>query len=363
MVNYKKPKKVVKVLTREMPICGIEAFFDGYNQEIKNQLGLKFPPTLFYSQKDTFFIYRDLEFNTKFPRKVALWFKRNKNKIIPAYNKVVKALKFYLKVAKKKYLTPKELLNDLNQICFHFRNALPGFLIIFWIPIWQENFEKLKKTKLFKDIEAKKIKKMRIKTEKFFDASMDAMFILLNKMARQLGVEKKILKYATLEELKNWISNNKPLPIREIKNRENDFIIFNKELIYKSQIKKRLKELNIILEGEEKKAKAVKEFKGTIANKGMARGKVKIIFNRNELNKMSKGDILVAPMTTPWYLPAIKIASAIVTDEGGITCHAAIVSRELKIPCIIGTKIATKVLRDGDLVEVDANKGIVRIIK
>lgn len=68
-------------------------------------------------------------------------------------------------------------------------------------------------------------------------------------------------------------------------------------------------------------------------------------------------------MTSPWYLPAMKKATAIVTDEGGITCHAAIVSRELKKPCIIGTKIATKVLKDGDLVEVDANKGIVRIIK
>jgi len=62
-------------------------------------------------------------------------------------------------------------------------------------------------------------------------------------------------------------------------------------------------------------------------------------------------------------MPAIKKASAIVTNVGGITCHAAIVSRELKIPCIIGTKIATKVLKDGDLVEVDAQKGIVKILK
>ena len=59
----------------------------------------------------------------------------------------------------------------------------------------------------------------------------------------------------------------------------------------------------------------------------------------------------------------MKKASAIVTDEGGVTCHAAIVSRELKIPCIIGTKIATKVLKDGQLVEVNANHGWVKIIK
>ena len=67
-------------------------------------------------------------------------------------------------------------------------------------------------------------------------------------------------------------------------------------------------------------------------------------------------------MTDPRYVPAMKKAAAIVTDEGGITCHAAIVSRELKKPCIIGTKIATKVLKDGDEVEVDAEKGVVKKI-
>jgi pyruvate,water dikinase len=62
-------------------------------------------------------------------------------------------------------------------------------------------------------------------------------------------------------------------------------------------------------------------------------------------------------MTSPDFIPILKKVSAIITDEGGITCHAAIVSRELKIPCIVGTKIATKVLKDGDVVEVDAQKG------
>jgi pyruvate,water dikinase len=67
-------------------------------------------------------------------------------------------------------------------------------------------------------------------------------------------------------------------------------------------------------------------------------------------------------MTRPDYVPAMKKAAAIVTNEGGITCHAAIVSRELGIPCIIGTKIATEVFKDGDVVEVNANHGWVRRI-
>ena len=66
-------------------------------------------------------------------------------------------------------------------------------------------------------------------------------------------------------------------------------------------------------------------------------------------------------MTRPEFAPAMKNAVAVITDEGGITCHAAIVSRELKVPCVIGTKIATKILHDGDEVEVKADHGLVRI--
>ena len=108
---------------------------------------------------------------------------------------------------------------------------------------------------------------------------------------------------------------------------------------------------------------AVKEIKGNPAFPGVVRGYAKIILNRNDFHKFKLGEILVTPMTTPDFVPLMKDCSAIITDEGGITCHAAIVSREMKKPCVIGTKIATKVLRNGDLVEVDANKGIVKILK
>ena len=75
------------------------------------------------------------------------------------------------------------------------------------------------------------------------------------------------------------------------------------------------------------------------------------------------GEILVASMTRIEFVPLMKRALVIITDEGGIACHAAIVSRELGVPCIIGTKIATQVLHDGDLVEVDADHGVVRIVE
>jgi len=107
----------------------------------------------------------------------------------------------------------------------------------------------------------------------------------------------------------------------------------------------------------------VTEFSGTVASRGYARGKVNILYTARQVNKMRQGDILVTTMTTPDFIVALKKAAALVTDIGGLTCHAAIVSRELKIPCIIGTKIATKVLKDGDKVVVDANNGIIKKLK
>ncbi|MEK9151327.1 MAG: PEP-utilizing enzyme [Patescibacteria group bacterium] len=112
------------------------------------------------------------------------------------------------------------------------------------------------------------------------------------------------------------------------------------------------------------KSEGSKIITGYIASRGgnpVVRGKVRVILD-SEGADIENGEILVAGMTRPDYVPLMKKALAIITNEGGITSHAAIISRELKIPCIIGTKIATQVLKDGMLVEVDTNRGIVKIL-
>lgn len=103
--------------------------------------------------------------------------------------------------------------------------------------------------------------------------------------------------------------------------------------------------------------------RGQTAYPGKVRGRAKIIFYKKDLAKLKKGDILVSPMTEVDFVPYFKKVAAIITDEGGLTSHAAIISREMKKPCIIGTKTATKVFHDGDLVEVDAYKGVVKFLK
>ena len=106
-----------------------------------------------------------------------------------------------------------------------------------------------------------------------------------------------------------------------------------------------------------------KEISGMCASQGSAAGKVRICKSQGDIADFRTGEILVASMTRPEYLPAIKKAAAIVTDEGGITSHAAIVSRELGIPCVIATKNATKMLKTGNIAEVKANHGIVILLE
>lgn len=99
--------------------------------------------------------------------------------------------------------------------------------------------------------------------------------------------------------------------------------------------------------------------KGLGASPGMASGAVKIISSTDELDKIEEGDILVTVMTTPDMVPAMKRANGIITDEGGVTCHAAIVSRELGIPCVVGTGDATRVLEENEIITLDGDKGTV----
>ncbi len=114
---------------------------------------------------------------------------------------------------------------------------------------------------------------------------------------------------------------------------------------------------------KQNKKQLVTSFSGFVASQGKVIGPVKIVKSVKDINKITRGDILVTPYTEPDYVVAMRKAAAIVTNYGGITSHASIISREFQIPCIVGTKIATEVLRDGDIVEIDAIQGKISILK
>jgi len=183
---------------------------------------------------------------------------------------------------------------------------------------------------------------------------------LLKKAAQELNLEYNEILLLTYEEMINSLENKQVLNREIIEKRKKGFGVYRQNkrevVIYNNQ-------LSSMIDSWVPKIKETIELKGQIGCSGYVKGKVRILLDPHKIDTLEKGEILVAAETTPIFVPAMKRAIAIITDQGGITSHAAIVARELKKPCVIGTKVATRVLHDGDLVEVDANKGEVRIIK
>lgn len=184
---------------------------------------------------------------------------------------------------------------------------------------------------------------------------------LLDCYAQKLKISKEKLKYLDIAEILNNL--DKGSKIKQVyKQRKNYCLIgIENHRLFIDVDAKAQEFIKLII--EEKESNFVR---GVIASKGaknIIKSTVKILFTSKDLVKVEKGDIVVSPMTTPEFVFALRKASAIITDEGGITCHAAIISRELNIPCIIGTKNATKVFCDGDIIEMDANEGVAKILE
>lgn len=212
---------------------------------------------------------------------------------------------------------------------------------------------------LKKDIK-NELLKMRSETEKYMDNS-DGVFIDFFK--KNYPEYKDIIYIISPDEL--FKLEEEKLSAKEIdliKKRKSGYALLNNDLFLINELQKKLNEKEISLE-QNKMEEDIKEIEGTSASFGVAIGKVRLVKYKKEIKEVEKGEILVTEMTSPDFVVALEKIAAIITDEGGITCHAAIVSREMNIPCIVGTSIATQVLKTGDWVRVNANKGIVTILE
>ena len=185
-------------------------------------------------------------------------------------------------------------------------------------------------------------------------------YLLMSEVARRLKLNKDDLEWLFYDEIKDLLRGGR-LNKSEIKKRKKAICVrISKDGIKAYSGQKAIEKYEKEIKADKKK---VKEIKGMGVSSGKVVAKVKVCSGvQDALKKIQKGDILVCGMTLPDYVPAMKKASAIITDEGGITCHAAIISRELDIPCVVGTRIATEVLKDGDRVEVDVDRGTVKKI-
>ena len=200
---------------------------------------------------------------------------------------------------------------------------------------------------------------LRTQRTDFFQESSYYVQNLILLIAKELGVSYDELLYLGANEVLLALEE-KFDHLDCIAKRKVGFLVFfdyEKDIVLEAKEAIKFAEERPIINRE---SKDVMELVGKIGFNGKAIGKARIVKSDKDNFKVEKGDIMISVMTTPNFIPAMERAAAFVTDEGGITCHAAIIAREMKKPCIIGTKIATKVLKDGDLIEVDAEKGIVR---
>ncbi|NMC51245.1 hypothetical protein GYA54_00760 [Candidatus Kuenenbacteria bacterium] len=284
------------------------------------------------------------------------------------YKRIIKKIEREIKIYPKKYLTYFNKINDCEK---KIQKIIDGKSLRF---------------------DHKKIKHIMIKywayyiicayigyalNKKFLEENPEYRQKIIKHKIQGIWVELGVYIFKTARSFKNI--NTKI--INSLSLMEIQLLISNKLIDYSRAAARQTAYLyyadkNLLVIGNEAKKMAVslglkeknkfnlnKNLRGAIAFPGIKNGRVKIIKNKSDFPKIKKNDILVATMTNQMFIPIIQKAAAIITDEGGATCHAAIISRELKIPCIVGTKIATKALKDGDLVEVDANKGIVRKMK
>ena len=182
---------------------------------------------------------------------------------------------------------------------------------------------------------------------------------VLVEIANRLDLSIRQIRYLLPQEVKKALFGGK-VNINELNRRVNYCVYINRHnkiRILTGTVARKFWQTRV---EKEKVPPHVKELVGTTASPGKAQGRVCVVNMPEDMVNMKRGNILVSSATSPNLMPAIRQAAAIVTDEGGLTSHAAIVSRELDIPCVIGTKIATQVLKDGDKVEVDAARGVIR---
>ncbi len=189
-----------------------------------------------------------------------------------------------------------------------------------------------------------------------------AFDLVLKALHPQIRIPYALLKYLMFEEFINAHQSPEQLIVKAQARQDHGFILHWKDGIYEII---EGNAMNAFLRVALPETVFTNHITGHVASRGnepLIHGIVRVLFTSEEIPKFVNGEILVMPMTTPEFVPAMRRALAIITDEGGLTCHAAIVSRELGKPCIIGTKTATQILNDGDRVEIDLNAGIIKKI-
>ncbi len=244
-----------------------------------------------------------------------------------------------------------------------------------------KNYTKIRNNDFNKIVDKYKIKKVDLQLFIDFSLALDTrneaeyfvsfgsyfLLPLYQEISRRLFLTSTQVRLLTENELLNAITGKIKLDkIQNILDTRKKYFGWGFKKDFKTRINFSPEESEKLFEHIESYVKPIQSSQknvGTCASPGTAKGRVRILTSPEQNYKVKNGDILFTYATTTDYLPAMKCAAAIVTEVGGLTCHAAVVSREFGIPCIVALTNCMKNFKDGDLVEVDANKGNIRKIK
>jgi len=279
-------------------------------------------------------------------------------------NYKIKSIKFFEKTLKKNNISKSDIKKYLDLISEQWKHYQKTEF--FYVDSAYKKSQKDKTTaNNLKHLEEIK-NSGREHLNKLIFGNQSYLSKILVKINKQFNIPIDDLLFYSKEEIYELFSNNK-VDSSVLKDRKESYVFFikGKEIIILQGNDAKKFILEFVLESTSN------EIKGTPVNKGVVRGRAKVLFYSSDkfdevskmIKEMNKGDILIAETTSPELMAACKKASAILTNQGGLLSHAAIVSRELGIPCIVGLENITHIVKDGDLLEVDANKGIVRILK
>lgn len=265
--------------------------------------------------------------------------------------------------------TLKDNADKINDIMDRLHGKIPSFedyqkfLFLYEKHLPFHNF--MKKTVDFLDEKNMKkllplFKEARLYSENVYSNTESFFRSVSAKIAKKSGYNAEHLTCLTQKELEEYLLNQKLPKKSTLRDR-----FINSALYFENGKRQILlgKQVELLEKKMLEKEKAKQELSGTNAFPGLVRGLVRVVPDPFKVKKFDEGNILVTGMTRPEFVALVKKSCAIITDSGGILCHAAITAREFKKPCVVGTQVATKVLKDGDLVEVDATKGTVKIIK
>ncbi|MBU1178681.1 hypothetical protein KJ903_05740 [Patescibacteria group bacterium] len=245
---------------------------------------------------------------------------------------------------------PTEELKKLRDNFFQRRSEFDKFLLLTKLTRRQNNLLRMAHALCF-------IKDQRDDFRRLGSFYLQSLY---QEIGRRAGLDLKEVVNLLNDEIEEFLVIGQLPDMREIRQRQDGYVLWRQNdheiKIFSGRRAHKIVEQELSSQADKKAS----ELKGIIGNQGRASGSVQIVISKHDLRKVKPGDVMVAITTHPDFVPAMRRAVAIVTDEGGITSHAAIVSREINIPCLVGTKEATRAFRDGQEVEVDADQGIVR---